>query len=122
MTLRILADENIPGEVIDALCRLGHDVLWVRTHAPGSLDESILSQAQTENRIVITFDKDFGELAFRWGLPASSGIILFRITTPSPSQTSAIILAALQSRSDWVGYFSVVEKSRIRMTPLAKSK
>ena len=118
MALRILANENIPGETIDALCGLGHDVIWIRTHAPGSSDEAILNQARAENRIVITFDKDFGELAFRRGLPASSGIILFRITTPGPTQCTKLILAALQSRKEWTGYFSVVENDRIRMTSL----
>ena len=118
MVLRILANENVPGEAIDALRILGHDVVWMRTHAPGSPDEAVLKLAQVDNRLVITFDKDFGELAFRRRLPASSGIILFRVASSSPARTTAYILAALQSRSDWSGYFSVVEKDRIRMTPL----
>jgi predicted nuclease of predicted toxin-antitoxin system len=118
VALKILADENIPGEAIEALRRLGHDIIWIRTLAPGSPDEDILKQAQAENRLVITFDKDFGELAFHRRLPAFSGIILFRISTPGPAYTTALILAALQSRSEWAGYFSVVENDRIRMTPL----
>jgi predicted nuclease of predicted toxin-antitoxin system len=118
MALRILANENVPGEAINALRRLGHDVVWTRTHAPGSPDEAVLAQAQAEDLIVATFDKDFGELAFRRVLPSSSGIILFRITTQSPADTVSIIIAALQSRSDWSGYFSVVENDRILMTRL----
>lgn len=118
MTLRILANENIPGEAVVTLRRLGHDVIWIRTQAPGSPDEAILNQAQAENRILITFDKDFGELAFHRGLPASSGIILYRVSTPDPTRTTAIIVTAIQSRSDWAGYFSVVENDRVRMTPL----
>jgi hypothetical protein len=68
MTLKIVADENVPGEAIEALRRLGHDVIWTRIQAPGSPDESILALAQSESRIVITFDKDFGELAFCYSL------------------------------------------------------
>jgi|WetSurMetagenome_2_1015567.scaffolds.fasta_scaffold98517_2 predicted nuclease of predicted toxin-antitoxin system len=120
MALRILADENIPGEAIDTLRHLGIDVIWVRTFSPGSSDQAILQQAQAENRLVITFDKDFGELAFHRGLPALSGIILFRISTPGPTYTTSLMVAALQSRSDWAGYFSVVENDRIRMTPLRR--
>ena len=119
MALRILANENVPGEAIDALRRLGHDVVWIRVHAPGCSDEAVLSQAQAEHRIVVTFDKDFGELAFRRGLPSSCGIILFRATNQSPAYTVALIVAALQSRLEWSGYFSVVENDRIRMTPLS---
>jgi predicted nuclease of predicted toxin-antitoxin system len=120
--LRILANENIPGEAVEILRRLGHDVIWIRAEAPGSPDEAILRQAQVENRLLITFDKDFGELAFHRGLPASSGIILFRISIPGPAQTTAVIVAALQSRSDWAGYFSVIENDRIRMTPLWRTR
>jgi len=81
--MRILANENFPGEAVEALRKQGHDVAWVRTDAPGNNDTQVLERAQREGRIVITFDKDFGELAFRAGLPAQSGIILFRISAPS---------------------------------------
>ena len=43
-------------------------------------DDAILARAQTEERIVVTHDKDFGELAFRSQLPASSGVILLRLS------------------------------------------
>lgn len=116
--MRLLADENFPGEAIDTLRAAGHDVLWVRTEAPGSPDLVVLAWAQAEERILITFDKDFGELAFRAGLPASSGVILFRIAMPSAAHVARLSVIALASRSDWAGYFSVVEDHRIRMTPL----
>ncbi len=47
----------------------GHDVAWVRTDAPGSTDQQVLARAVAEDRILLTFDKDFGDLAFRAGLP-----------------------------------------------------
>lgn len=74
--------------------------------------------AQREQRIIVTFDKDFGELAFRLGLPASSGIILFRLPPFEPVRLTEIVLRVLESRSDWYGYFTVVEPERIRMKPL----
>ena len=122
MVLRILANENVSGETVEALRAEGHDVVWVRTHAPGSTDEAVLAQAQDERRILMTFDKDFGELAFRRGLPASSGIILFRLEITGSAYATTIVLASLQSRSDWAGQFSVVEKDRIRMTPLQRER
>lgn len=118
MALRFLANENMPGDAVEAIRDVGHDVAWVRTDAPGSLDEAVLARAQSEDRVLLTFDKDFGELAFRSRLPASSGIILFRLEASGPPRTVTIILAALASRSDWAGNFSVVEADRIRMTPL----
>jgi len=83
--MRLLANENFPYDAVAALRESGHDVLWIRTEAPGSSDSAILARAQAEERILITLDKDFGELAFRSGLPASCGIILFRIPAPSSS-------------------------------------
>jgi predicted nuclease of predicted toxin-antitoxin system len=74
--MRILANENFPGDAVTALQQRGHDVVWVRTDAPGSSDVEILARAQREERIVVTFDKDF-ELAFRSSPPAFGGIILF---------------------------------------------
>ena len=116
--MRILADENVPLTAITALRSRGHDVMWIRTDAPGSKDQSILQLAKNENRILVTFDKEFGELAFRLKLPASKGVSLFRIATPSPEHTAKKIVAVLESRTDWSGHFTVVEDSRIRMRVL----
>lgn len=116
--MRILADENFPGETIEALKQIGHDVIWMHTISPGKSDHFVLDLAQTEERILITFDKDFGELAFHTKIPAPCGIILFRIFLPSASEVTKITISALQSRDDWAGHFSVVEENRIRMTLL----
>ena len=79
----LLANENFPRFAVDALRAAGHDVLWVRTEYPGATDEQVIQAAQTEERILLTFDKDFGELAFRSGLRADCGVILFRLTLSS---------------------------------------
>jgi predicted nuclease of predicted toxin-antitoxin system len=118
--MRFLADENFPAAAVEALRLQGHDVKWIRVDAPGSTDTQILEQATAEARILLTFDKDFGELAFRAGLPASSGIILFRIPLASPSQAARIAVRSVESRRDWGNHFSVVEAGRIRMTPLPR--
>jgi predicted nuclease of predicted toxin-antitoxin system len=116
--MRLLANENFPGGAIDALRARGHDVAWVRTDAPGSTDRQVLARAAAEDRLLITFDKDFGELAFRAGLPASSGIVLFRIRLTSPSQVAERAVAVLEGRADWAGHFTVVLDDRVRMTLL----
>ena len=78
--MRLLANENFPLDAVAALREAGHDVVWIREGSRGTSDDEILFHAQKENRIVVTFNKDFGELAFRSKLPAQSGVILFRIT------------------------------------------
>ena len=62
--MRFLADENFPGNAVTALQARGHDIVWIRTAAPGSKDEEVLAWAVREERVLLTFDKDFGELAW----------------------------------------------------------
>jgi predicted nuclease of predicted toxin-antitoxin system len=116
--MRFLANENLPRDAVAALIEAGHDVVWVRTAAPGSRDEEILAWAVREGRVLLKFDQDFGELAWRARLPASCGIVLFRLPVPPPSEVGAMIVARLGERSDWAGHFSVVEPGRIRMRRL----
>ena len=63
--MRFLADENFPGLAVSELRKRGHDVSWVLTDSPGISDQEVLGRAKDENRILLTFDKDFGELVFR---------------------------------------------------------
>ena len=118
----ILADENVPGPVIRALRQRGHDVLSVREVIRGADDRSILDRAQREGRLVMTFDKDFGELAFRSGLSSHCGVILFRLTGANPETDNARVVASFGSRNDWEGNFSVVTDNLIRIRPLPKSQ
>lgn len=117
-SVRILANENLPGPLIRELRRRGYDVISVKESMPGVADREVLERAQEEKRLVVTFDKDFGELAFRYGLPATSGVILFRLSGSSPEEDNARALAALESGIDWVGSFSVVTDDRVRVRPL----
>jgi predicted nuclease of predicted toxin-antitoxin system len=116
--MQFLANQNFPLDAVEAVRKIGHDVAWIRTEAPGSKDRDILSRAVSERRILLTFDKDFGDLAFQFGLPANCGIVLFRLQASSSTALASLVATALQSRTDWAGRFSVVEAGRIRMRPL----
>lgn len=117
--MRFLANENFPGDAVTELEAAGHDIVWARTVAPGSKDEEILAWAVREGRILLTFDKDFGELAWRAGLPSSIGIVLFRLPMPAPAGVGTTLAAKIRERTDWAGHFTVIEPGRIRMRPLA---
>jgi predicted nuclease of predicted toxin-antitoxin system len=115
--VRILADENVPWPVVSALRAAGHDALAARDELRGADDHSVLERALAEDRL-ITFDKDFGELAYRFGLSAGSGIVLVRLSHTTPRRDNDRLLAALASRDDWAGHFSVIHDDRIRMRRL----
>ena len=115
---RLFADENFPRPAVEALRQAGFDVLWIAESNPGDPDDDVLALSVSTGRTLLTFDKDFGELAYRRGLPAESGIVLFRLTPQSPDEAASIAVSALRSRDSWTGHFSVITRQRIRMRPL----
>jgi predicted nuclease of predicted toxin-antitoxin system len=96
----------------------GQDVAWIADSHSGATDIEVLKLCMAQRRVLLTFDKDFGELAFIKGLPAECGIILFRITPQNPEEVAVIALSAIQNQPNWLGYFSVVTRKQIRMRPL----
>lgn len=116
--MRLLADENVPGAVVEVLRAAGCDVAWVRTDTPGASDPEVLARAVRELRTLVTFDKDFGELARQPGLPKACGVLLIRLPMPPPSEAGERLASIILSRRDWAGHFSVIEPGRVRMRPL----
>jgi predicted nuclease of predicted toxin-antitoxin system len=116
--MRILADENVTRTVIAGLRAKGHEVLSVKESLRGEKDDAILARAQAEKRIVLTHDKDFGELAFRIGLPAECGVILLRLSGTNPDADNQRAPDAIESRTDWDGHISVITEERIRVRSL----
>ena len=119
--MRFLADENMPGPAVAALRASGHDVLWIRESTPGASDAVVLELAQRDRRVLVTADTDFGELAFRSGLPAQCGIVLIRLDWADPDADNHAVATALASRNNWAGVFAVVERDRVRIRPLPPS-
>ena len=119
--MHFLADENVPSPAVAALRGHGHDVLWIKEVMPGAEDPVVLDLAQRERRVVVTADTDFGELAFRSGLPAQCGIVLIRLDWTDPEADNHTITTALASRDDWAGVFAVVEQDRVRIRTLPPS-
>src|SRR4051794_23215484 len=115
---RMLANENVPADVVAALNADGHDVTWMRDLGPGSPDDQVLSLAFAEGRIVLTFDKDFGELAFPLGQQATPGVILLRPRLRSPDYLVRFTRAVLAQGHPWEGHFAVAEEGRLRLVPL----
>src|SRR5438445_10785023 len=95
---------GFPADAVTQLKAAGHDIVWVRTAAPGMKDEDVLAWAAREARIVLTFDKDFGELACRAGLPASSGIVLLQLPMPSVVDVGTTLAARIDERTDLAGH------------------
>ena len=118
--MRFLANENFPGSAVESLRARGHDVVWVRLSAPGASDPEVLALAVQEKRILLTFDKDFGEIARCSSLPDECGVVLLRLSMPRAAEAGDRLATVIHSRIDWAGHFSVIEPGHIRMRPLTR--
>ncbi len=106
--MKLLADENIPSSVVRALVDGGYDIVWIRTEAPGISDLEVMRYAYQEKRILLTYDKDFGELAVKDNLCPTAGIILFRLSLKNPASITHPTLSRCNS-SPYIQCGSVFE-------------
>lgn len=119
--MRFLADENFPRPAIKVLRQQGWEVFSVAEECPGLSDEEVASRCADQQRILLTFDKDFGELVCRRGLLAGSGVVLFRITPESPEEAAEIALRLVELQPDLRQSFCVVTRDRIRIRPMGSN-
>ena len=116
--MRFVIDENMPRATTALLRGAGHDVIAIAEVAPKLPDPEILAWAVRDNRILTTFDTDFGSLIYRQGLPAPPAVILFRLPTMPRGELSLLIAQTLTESKEWSGYFWVVMADHIRQRPL----
>jgi predicted nuclease of predicted toxin-antitoxin system len=113
--MKILVDAGVGRAVTQALEELGHDVSDAAIRFPRIEDISLLDTANAEERLVITMDKDFGELAFLAGLP-HAGILLLRMDDASGAEKAEAVKAIFQKHGDKLaGAFAVYHKKRLRI-------
>lgn len=115
---KFLANENVPRDAVDAARHAGHDLAWVQEDSPGASDDAVLARALAGGRVLITFDKDFGEMTFRRGAAASCGVILLRPRLRSPDYVARFMVEVLAQPVTWNGQFAVAREGRLRLVPL----
>jgi predicted nuclease of predicted toxin-antitoxin system len=94
--MRLLLDENVPGDVAAALRGQGHDVAAVAQTHPASLaDGAVLALARAEGRVLVTLDRDFGELVFARGA-AHAGVVYLRLPGAPGAALTARLVAVLR--------------------------
>lgn len=92
----------------------GHDVIYAAEESPRADDVDLLARAMREDRVLITFDTDFGDLVYLVGAPAFCGVVLFRISRVPAAERTGFIANVLIDRTDWPGHFSVIDERNIR--------
>ncbi len=92
--MRLLADENFPKPIVEALRADGHDVFWARTDCAGWQDVVFLDLAESEARIVLMLDKDFWQINVLRRIPLEqSGVALFRVHPATPETIQPLMRA-----------------------------
>jgi predicted nuclease of predicted toxin-antitoxin system len=113
--MRLLADESVDFPIIQLLRHNRFDIRSVSEEFAGKDDEFVLSLANEDSRILITSDKDFGELVYRLRR-VSKGVILLRIEELLPVDKAALVLKVVQERGEELsGSFTVIGNAMVRV-------
>ncbi len=114
--MNFVADESCAAPVIQALREAGHDVVAIAEVDKGATDEQKLAHALNEKRVLITEDRDFGELVYARGR-SSAGIILVRFHPRARLAKPATVVEAIaRLGSRLQNAFAVVEPGRVRIS------
>jgi predicted nuclease of predicted toxin-antitoxin system len=111
----IVADENISAVIIERLRAARWEVISIWESARGSSDTKILEIASRADALVITDDRDFGDLVFHQ-LHSTNGVMFLRLEGWSREQRAARVLEILHAHgSGLLGHFTVVSRKSVRV-------
>jgi len=113
--MNFLVDEGVDRQIVDKLRQDGHSVLYIAEMAPGIEDDEVLEMANEQGALLLTSDKDFGELVYRQGR-LTSGVILIRLAGLSPIRKAEIVGSAIgQHSEELLSAFAVVTPATVRI-------
>jgi predicted nuclease of predicted toxin-antitoxin system len=116
--MRWLADECIDAGLVRRLREAGHEVLYAAEFAPGAADIEVTRHAREDARLLLTEDKDFGELVFR-STQAVPGLVLLRLDAASRMLKWIRLKAAIEQFGERLfGRYLVIEEARFRSRAL----
>lgn len=119
--MRFLADESCDFAIVRTLREAGHDVLAVRDSMPGATDSAVIERALSESRILLTEDKDFGQLVFA-SAAESPGVIFMRYSARTRQLMAQTVMAFIERKAESIPHrFVVVQPGRVRISPRPKN-
>jgi predicted nuclease of predicted toxin-antitoxin system len=113
--MNFLADESIDQPIVTALRDDGHVVIAIAELAPSISDDEVLADANQRGAVLLTADKDFGELLFRLGR-AHHGVVLIRLAGLSSEAKTVLVRRAVEQHgADLNDAFAVVSPGHVRI-------
>jgi predicted nuclease of predicted toxin-antitoxin system len=113
--VNLLADESVERQIVDRLRLDGHTVLYVAEMEPSIADEVVLRRANEHTALLVTEDKDFGDLVFRQRL-VHLGVVLVRLGGLSAGVKAASVSQVIASHAaEMSGAFTVISPGMVRI-------
>lgn len=110
-----LANENFPKPSTTLLRQAGYLVMSIQENCPGISDRNVIELALQNNLVILTFDRDYGEIIFRHGGAKKPGVIYFRDKGSDPEAAGRLLLKLLLSyQMKFENAFTVAEQTNVR--------
>jgi len=118
----LLADESVDKPIVDRLRQDGHDTVYIAELSPSVSDEQVMVEANNRHALLLTEDKDFGELVYRLGR-VHAGVVLIRLAGLPLLLKAEMVAKVLQDRAaELPGAFSVISPGAVRIRKPAESE
>ena len=113
--MNFVADESIDRQIVDALRLNGHSVTYIAEVGPSISDDDVFDRANKQHAILITADKDFGDMIFRDNRLISDGVILLRISGLSAETKADLVVRSITEHEDKLSFhFTVITPGKVR--------
>lgn len=117
--MRWLADENIARQAVAYLRSRGEDVVSIAEVSPNIPDRAVIELARLNDRILLSFDRDHGELIFRHGVVPPRTVAYLRLEPPDPEFLNIVLNTLIELGQEGLdGQFVTINKTGIRQRPL----
>ena len=113
--MKLLRDENVPVASTYILRQQGYELESVSETMFGSADSAILRKAAIEQSLILTHDRDYGELLYKHQLPKPLGIVYPKQQPLTPTESAELFL---KLTIPIVGFHTTVERDRVRQRPI----
>jgi predicted nuclease of predicted toxin-antitoxin system len=114
--MNLLADESVDRQIVERLRQDNHKVLYVAEIEPSISDTIVFERANEKAALLITADKDFGEIVFRDKKLSSGGVILLRLVGLSAEKKAQIVSEVFRQKgAEFAKQFSVISPGKIRI-------